>query len=290
MLKFIHLTDIHLTGTGEDYEGYDTFGATQRAISHATDLFPDADFIVITGDLASWGELDAYCRLEAYLKTVRLPVFLMIGNHDNRENFFKVFGRRHPFDMPFAQYVADLGRFRLLFLDTQAIGTHGGTLCSRRLAWLERQLAAADKDVLMFMHHHPVSFGAPSLDAKGMNNWPDFHRVIARYQTRIRHIFHGHCHVAVQGNIEGVSFSGIRSMGPQAYTDLRSDQALRQMLEPHYAIALVDERALVTHFQDFNYTGPTLRRDRQKFENFIRICAERGVTVPLSEPMENAAE
>lgn len=290
MLKFIHLTDLHITGTGETHEGYDTFAATQRAFRHAIDLFPDADFIVVTGDLANWGEPAAYRRLEEFSRTIDLPLFLMIGNHDNRENFFEVFGERHPFAMPFAQYGVDFDRYRLLFLDTQAIGTHGGTLCSRRLAWLEGELAASNKDVLLFMHHHPVSFGAPSLDAKGMDNWPEFHRVLARHRGRIRHIFHGHCHVAVQGNVEGISFSGIRSMGPQAYTDLKTDQACRQMLEPHYVVALVDDTSLVTHAVEFNYAGPTLRRDRQKFSNFIQICAERGVTVPLQEPLKDTAE
>jgi 3',5'-cyclic AMP phosphodiesterase CpdA len=290
MLKFIHLTDLHLTGSGEDHQGYDTLLATRRALEHATTTFPDADFIVITGDLANWGEPGAYLRLEALLATLRMPVFLMIGNHDNRENFLSVFGDRHPFEAPYAQYEADAGAFRLLFLDSQTPGTHGGAFCGRRMAWIAERLEAADRDVLMFMHHHPTPVGAPSLDAKGLANWPEFHALLSRYRHKIRHIFHGHCHAALQGHVEGISFTGLRSMGPQAYTDLKVEQACRWQGAAHYAVVLAGTNSLVTHLQEFGYSGPIHRRDRQNFEEFIAMCAARGVRVPRHDPELEAAQ
>lgn len=290
MLKFIHLSDLHLTGSGEPHEGYDTHAATERALGHALQLFPDADFMVITGDLANWGEVAAYRRVRALLDRVPLPVFLMIGNHDNRDNFLSIFGERHPFEMPFAQYEATVGAFRLLFLDTQTAGTHGGALCRHRLDWLDGKLRAADGNVMIFMHHHPVPLGAPSLDAKGLADWPALHAVLARHRDKIRHIFHGHCHTAVQGHVEGISFTGIRSIANQAYTDLSTDQACRHNVAAHYAVVLADERSVVTHFQEFNYAGPILRRDRQQFDNFRRLCAERGVAVPFADPIVVPAE
>jgi 3',5'-cyclic AMP phosphodiesterase CpdA len=290
MLKFIHLTDLHLTGTGETCDGYDTMAATDRALDHALKLFGDSDFIVITGDLANWGERQAYVRLKERLAGIDKPVFLMVGNHDNRENFFSVFGDRHPFEMPYAHYVQNFGDYQLLFLDSQTPLTHGGAFSPDRLAWIDRKLAAADRPVLLFMHHHPVSIGAPSMDAKGLKNWPDFHKVLARHRDKIRHIFHGHCHTMLQGHVEGISFTGLRSMGPQAYTDLRIERACRWYGEPHYAVVLVEPNALITHIQEFNYTGPYLVRDRQNFEEFIALCADRGVKVPREDPAAHAAE
>lgn len=285
MLKFIHLTDIHLTGTGETPDGYDTLSATRAALAHATRMFADADFLVITGDLANWGEAGAYDVLEELLESVPLPVYLMIGNHDNRTTFLEKFAGRHDFALPYAQYGDTFGDYRLLFLDSQTPGTHGGAFCEARLAWIDRQLAEADRDVILFMHHHPVAVGAPSLDAKGLANWPAFHDILARHRARVRHIFHGHCHLSLQGNVEGISFTGLRSMGPQAYTDLRTDKACRWFVEPHYGVALVDERSVVVHTQEFNYSGPILRRDRQNFDDFARQCADRGVEVPTRDPV-----
>lgn len=290
MIKFIHLTDLHLTGADEDCQGYDTYAATERALGHAVRLFPDSDFAVITGDLANWGQPEAYARLKDLLAGVPLPVMLMIGNHDNRVNFLSAFGDRHPFALPWAQYVLEHRDHLLMFLDSQTVGTHGGAFSPDRLAWMDDTLQRADRRVLMFMHHHPVSVGAPSLDHKGMRNWPEFHAILRRHRDKIRHIFHGHCHTMLQGNIEGVSFSGLRSMGPQAYTDLQVKRATRWEAPPHYAVALVSDNAVVTHVHEFDYEGPFHSRDLQKFEDFIALCAARGVTVPLSEPIANAAE
>ncbi|HEY4200221.1 MAG TPA: phosphodiesterase [Devosiaceae bacterium] len=285
MLKFAHITDLHLTA-GEPYVGYDTAAATRRALTHMRDVFPDIDFLVITGDLANWGEVGAYRRLKELLEEFPKPAFLMIGNHDNRANFLAEFGDRYDFALPYAQYAAEFGGHRLLFLDTQTVGTHGGALSPERLEWLEAQLAGSPLPVLMFMHHHPTAVGAPSFDAKGLANWPQFHAILSRYRHRIRHIFHGHCHALLQGNVEGISFTGIRSMGPQAYTDLKTDFACRWFVEPTYAIALVTDNSIVTHIQDFNYPGPVTVNERQKFDHFIKLCADRGVTVPLAEPAQ----
>ncbi|MHA6689869.1 metallophosphoesterase [Devosia sp. A449] len=289
MLKFIHLTDLHITGTGELAAGYDTYANTSRALDHALNLFPDADFVVITGDLANWGEHEAYRRLEALIASVPIPVFLMIGNHDNRDNFFSVFGSRHPYVLPYAQYKQTMGGYDLLFLDTQGIGSHAGCLSPARLEWLDRTLLEASNEVVLFMHHHPAALHAPALDAKGMSNWPEFHMVLKRHAAKVRHIFHGHCHMILQGNVQGVSFTGIRSMSDQAYTDLKLSKAARQNTEPHYGVVVVDSDSVVVHLQEFNYSGPLLLRERQRFEEFIGHCAERGVTVPREEPSTNVA-
>ncbi|GLQ55814.1 metallophosphoesterase [Devosia nitrariae] len=288
MLKFIHLTDLHLTANGERAAGYDTYANTDRALSHALDLFPDAAFVVITGDIANWGEYEAYRRLERRLELVPVPVFLMIGNHDNRDNFFSVFGRRHPFAFPYAQYRQAVAGYELVFLDTQGVGSHAGRLSPERLAWLDETLSSSGSEVLLFMHHHPVELHAPALDAKGLTNWSEFHTVLARHRGKIRHIFHGHCHILLQGNVEGVSFTGLRSMSDQAYTDLKLSKAARLHAEPHYGVAVVTPNSVVVHLQEFNYSGPLLVRERQRFEDFIGLCAERGVAVPGEEPSADA--
>lgn len=284
MLKVIHMTDLHLTGSGELHFGHDTHETTRLALEHVRRHFADADFVAITGDLANWGELEAYRKLERLLEGFPLPVYLMIGNHDNRENFTSVFGERHRFDAPFLHYRADHGSYRLLFLDTQTAGTAGGAFGPHRIGWLDRQLADSPRPVLIFMHHHPTPTGAFSMDAKGVADWDDFHVVLARHRDKIRHIFHGHCHTDMQGHVEGVSFTGLRSMGSQVYPDLSTQMVSRWEGAPHYAVALVGERSLVTHQQDFTYAGDVHTHPRGQFADFVRNCTQRGVSVPLADP------
>jgi Icc protein len=290
LLKLIHMTDLHLTGTGELHFGHDTHEKTRLALAHARANFGDADFLVITGDLANWGELEAYRKLERLLDGFPLPVYLMIGNHDNRDNFRAVFGQRHPFDAPFMHYCVDHNRYRLLFLDTQTVGTAGGAFGPHRLAWLDEQVGKSQKPVLIFMHHHPTPTGSFSMDAKGIADLPKFHTLLARHGGKIRHIFHGHCHTDMQGHVEGVSFSGLRSMGSQVYANLATQMVARWDGAPSYAVALVGEKSLVTHQQDFTYAGAMHTHVRGQFADFVRNCALRGVSVPEMdpEPLEHA--
>jgi 3',5'-cyclic-AMP phosphodiesterase len=284
LLKVIHMTDLHLTGSGELHFGHDTHETTRQALAHARVNFGDADLMVITGDLANWGELEAYRKLNRLIEGFPFPIYLMIGNHDSRDNFNQVFGQRHPFDAPFLHYAADHGAYRLLFLDTQTVGTAGGAFGPHRLHWLDAQLSTSGKPVLIFMHHHPTPTGAFSMDAKGVADWPEFHEVLARHRGRIRHIFHGHCHTDMHGHVEGISFSGLRSMGSQVYPNLATEMVARWDGAPNYAVALVGPRSLVTHQQDFTYSGQMHTHVRAQFADFVRNCANRGVSVPEVDP------
>ena len=126
------------------------------------------------------------------------------------------------------------------------------------------------------------------MDAKGLMNWPAFHEVLRPHARKIRHIFHGHCHTPLAGSVLGIPFTGLRSMGPQAFTDLKIEQACRWVAQPHYGVVLVGPDSVVTHQIEFAYAGPLMVRDRQKFTDFIALCAARGVEVPTEDqaPMD----
>lgn len=51
----------------------------------------DASFVVVTGDLSHWGEARAYAALAEELSRLRMPVRLLIGNHDDRSLFREIF-------------------------------------------------------------------------------------------------------------------------------------------------------------------------------------------------------
>lgn len=290
MLKFAHLTDLHVSARYDEAVGYDPLATTEKALSHILAHYPEIEFLAVTGDLANWGEAAAYGRLAPLLREFPRPLHLIIGNHDNRDNFLAAFEDLHPYVRPYAQYGIDHGEYRLVFADTATVGTHGGALSADRLAWLDRELSSASRPVLLFMHHHPTPSGSPAYDAKGLTNWPEFHALLRRHAGTVRHIFHGHCHASLQGHVCGISFSGLRSMTIQAHTDLKMDRACRWYGAPHYAIAVVGPDTLVTHHVEFLHAGPMIYRDRQNFADFVRHCAERGVVVPQSLPVLEAAE
>ena len=66
----------------------------------------------------------------------------MLGNHDDREAFFNIFGRRNNCQES-ANSVQRLSEMRIVLLDTLDPGSGTGVLCADRLTFLERRLGNA---------------------------------------------------------------------------------------------------------------------------------------------------
>ena len=85
------MTDIHLTSTGKTIGGRDPYINFTNALEHALTNHPDAEAIIITGDLSDWGEKTDYEVLREIIKKLPISVHLAIGNHDDRETFLDIF-------------------------------------------------------------------------------------------------------------------------------------------------------------------------------------------------------
>ena len=103
--------------------------------------------------------------LKDMLGAFPLPYFLMMGNHDDRDVFLRIFDNYHQDPMGFIQFKYQCSAGTFIFLDTSKEGAdeHEGQLCDARLEWLKEQLIAAeDEPVFIFMHHPPFEIGQPA--------------------------------------------------------------------------------------------------------------------------------
>ncbi|MGO3743366.1 phosphodiesterase [Kerstersia sp.] len=249
-MKVIQISDSHLTLPGQPLHGSDPLERLRLLLEHATAEHPDACGIILTGDLTHRGEAAAYQALGQLLQTQTLPLHLMLGNHDRREEF-----RRHlaPYSRgssPFQQYLVQHGPHRLLLLDTLDEGKSSGHLCHSRLAWLDAQLRdAADDAVYIFMHHPPFDVGMPPLDNCRLDNADAFHAVLNRH-ANVRHLFCGHVHRHISGSWRGLPFSTVKGSNHQ--TALRLGQAahMRSSEAPGYGVILASESGVIVHYQD----------------------------------------
>src|SRR3569833_2170355 len=156
MLKFIHITDVHLVEQGHALYGLDPCKRLARCLDSIIEEHSDASLCVITGDLAHAGHPDAYRKLASQLERLPMPVLPILGNHDNRANFREFFPRV-PVDVHgFVQYEAPIGQYRGLFLDTNEPGVSYGVLCEKRAQRLADRLAADDRPVLLYMHNPAI--------------------------------------------------------------------------------------------------------------------------------------
>jgi 3',5'-cyclic AMP phosphodiesterase CpdA len=252
-MKLVHVTDTHLVPRGEMLHGLNPFERFDACIEDINRHHADAELCVITGDLAHNGTEQAYLDLRAATSRLKMPVHMLVGNHDRRDVLRRIFP-----DLPvdangFIQGALDTSVGRFLLLDTVEHGKGWGSYCEKRLGWLRSRLdEAAGAPVFLFMHHSPFHVGIPSVDRLGLGG--DGERIgelLARYRN-IRHLFFGHYHRPICGSWRGIPVSTMRGTNHQVPFDLETvDWVPKSHEPPAYAVAFIGADQVIVHFHDY---------------------------------------
>jgi len=259
-MKLIQLTDIHLTDPGKTIAGRDPNANFDKALDHALSHHPDAEALIITGDLSDWGEREDYLRLKDRLASVPVPVELCIGNHDDRDTMLSVFADLKG-DGGFVHRTFALSQGTGIILDTWGPDTHAGHFCQARAAWLDETLGGLDTPAWIFMHHNPVPTGIGPMDEIMLVDHERFGAVVKQHADRIRHIVHGHCHLPLNGSLHGVPFSAPRGTNHAGWPAFGSESLLSGSDLPEaYAVILADNASTMICMVEFGYGG-TIRRE-----------------------------
>jgi 3',5'-cyclic AMP phosphodiesterase CpdA len=229
------ITDFHIKARGRiAYRVVDTAGCLAAAVATLAALDPRPDAVVATGDLTDFGRPAEYALLRELLAPLAMPVYLIPGNHDEREAMREAFaGDGYLPASGFLNYSVDLGPLRLVALDTVVPGTAGGLVCAERLDWLDRTLAAApDQPTLVIMHHPPFATGIAHMDAIGLAGADGF-AAVAACHPQIERVLCGHLHRPIQALLPGrIMASTAPSTAHQVALDLRPDGPSAFMMEP----------------------------------------------------------
>ncbi|MEX3010182.1 phosphodiesterase [Hoeflea sp. TYP-13] len=259
MLKFIHLTDIHLISGGRRLYGVSPERRLHAAIDSINQEHSDADFVVLTGDQVHWGDDDNYRVLADAIARLDIPVKPMMGNHDNRKAMLTALPSIETDENGFIQYALDTEAGRCLFLDTKIEAeTDAGEYCPKRLAWLKQQLESTDAPVIIFMHHPPMKLGLKGMDIIALLDAEPFYAVLKPHISRIRQIFFGHVHRPICGNWRGMAFSCIRGLNHQLALDLEAPETSvpGNFEPPTYGVALADAEQIIIHMHEFMDRSP----------------------------------
>lgn len=132
----------------------------QQATRETLALSPAPSAVLINGDCSlSKGLAEEYaCVIDALrpLRQAGLPIHITLGNHDERQNFWKFVAPQRPqIDMPRHLGIFETPRANVFLLDSLDVTDKTpGTLGKDQLEWLRRQLdARADKPALVMAHH-----------------------------------------------------------------------------------------------------------------------------------------
>lgn len=248
-LKIVQISDIHIVRPGHALHGLNPAERLRKCVQEVNRLHRDADLCVVTGDLTDIGERDAYVEFRRIISDLEIPVQLMIGNHDNRVNFTRVFPEIETDPNGFIQSARRLRDTHLLFLDTNEPGTHSGAYCVQRQKWLSAQLhgIGADEPVIIFLHHQPFEIGWPAMDEIGLIHGAEIQDII-RANKNIAAIIFGHVHRTVHGSWEGVSFSAVPSLNHQIWWGGEGMEDIKYTHEaPAYNVIMASGRNTVLY-------------------------------------------
>jgi len=257
MQKIIVFTDTHMEP--EVAEGrLDPDIQLQKGIAHVNEFNGDADRVVFCGDLTHSGDVVSYEMLRRRLEDLELPFHLLLGNHDNRENFLSVFEDVMFDEDGFVQQVIDTHDARLILLDTlngppyDYPYSHQGMLCEKRLSWLDEQLKTAGaKPCIIFMHHPPHNTGFVAMDTIKLIDGEAFYDVLQRYNN-VRHIVCGHVHRTISGSYRGIPFSVFKSTVGQMPMLFDVMDFHMEVQEPSaYGIVSIEKESVVVQTEDF---------------------------------------
>jgi Icc protein len=190
VVRLTHFTDPHLYGSAtEALRGVATLPALKAALASAQGRDWPPDALLVTGDIVQ-DDPAGYPHFRRLFGALEVPVLCIPGNHDEPQAM-----RRALAGPPFVLGGhVDLGRWRVVLLDSCLPGSASGRLSPESLSALDAALRSAGKrHCLVCLHHHPVPMASRWLDRVGLENAPEFLATVDRHQN-VRAILWGHVH------------------------------------------------------------------------------------------------
>ncbi|MDR9828265.1 phosphodiesterase [Vibrio sp. FNV 38] len=249
------LTDLHIKKGGKKaYRRVDTLECLRKAVLHINHLNPRPDYLVITGDLGDFGTPDEYQLIREELQNVELPMLVVPGNHDDRDNLRKGLKGLVEFDHPdFCNFVVDEQGTVLIGLDSSVIGKPYGYLSQETLSWLKETIRKhQNKPVMLFLHHPPMQVGLGHMDVQNLTNADALLEILSQFNN-IKGICAGHLHRPITAIWNSIPVWVGPSHSHSVTLDLNPGAASSFSLEPN-AIQLIKFQAesVVSHISYIN--------------------------------------
>lgn len=202
MAKVIQITDTHIVREGQlAYGKVDTAAALVETVTTVNRMLPQigpVDLVIVTGDLTDFGTAEEYHRFCHIMAPLQIPFRAVPGNHDDREVMRAVFSDQEwmPSSGPI-DWIADLGDFAVVGLDTNVPRAPHGRLADDSLDFLKRQMDRfSAKPFLVGAHHPPFETGIIAMDIQNLHDSAGLREVLDRHAGEVM-LLCGHVHRSV---------------------------------------------------------------------------------------------
>lgn len=231
----LQLSDPHIREPGRlAYGRLDTAPYLRQAVDTILRLPQQPDAVVVTGDLTDFGRAAEYTHLRSLLAPLGMPLYLLPGNHDDREQMRASFSD-HAYlgSSGFVQFSVAVGGLQLVALDTVVPAASHGSLCRQRLQWLADTLDQhRDRPVVIAMHHPPFPTLIGHMDEIGLLQGAAELEALVAQHPNIERVICGHLHRSIQVRFGGTLAMTVPSPAHQICLDLAPDAPSAWSLEP----------------------------------------------------------
>ena len=200
-LWVLQVSDTHLFADQDDtLGGVNTLHTMHQTLEMALRTLPrKPDLLIATGDLVHDASTAGYDRLAHSLLELQIPTHYLPGNHDNPKLMVECLAAN---GIPHNRLL-DTAHWRILLLDSTVAGREGGHLDRDEFVWLEQQVQATDKHLLLCLHHQPIPVGSRWIDTMAVDNGATLVSLVNDY-PQVKGVIWGHVHQAFEHFEKGV--------------------------------------------------------------------------------------
>jgi len=212
MFSFLHISDLHIPSSEtETSDGISPSQRLERVIDSIDRLEYSPSLAIITGDLSTGGLVEGYEIVRRYTKRLNkmgIRTMLAMGNHDDRENYRRVFQKKPSRDPIY--YTEEYGELQIIILDTLNTGFQApreriGLFEGDQLDWLSEVLKKDPGKPTIIAFHHPI-YMSPHKVFNGRlfdgSQRDEFYRVVSK--GNVLAFFYGHLHHNQVTTVNGV--------------------------------------------------------------------------------------
>lgn len=190
-MKIIQITDLHL-GCDKNYSTFEvnTYQSARMIVNHIAESHKDLDALVISGDISDDATKESYSNLLDITDKIDTDIYLMPGNHDSIKEIKEcALSNKVNSELYFTH-----GNWIYFMFNTKKDGSPNGFLKQNEIEIFGDMLSKnKDKYFMVFLHHHPVEIGSPTMDKMIIENANILLDLIQQNEL-IRGVSWGHIH------------------------------------------------------------------------------------------------
>ena len=231
------ITDSHIMPRGQEWRGdaeTNVHRRLERVVAAINKLNPAPDVVVLTGDNVDGTDYDgAYSALKEILSHLKIPYYIIPGNHDDREKLKIVFQNQKT-----PHFVVDHKEARLIGLDSLVPSKDYGLLSNDQMQFLKESLnERRDVPALLFVHHFPVNVGVEVFNQMTLRN-PDDLAEIMNFHPHVLGLICGHLHNQLSTTFAGKPLYISPSCAPNFFFESADAKrpSLINLEPPHFSL------------------------------------------------------